>query len=168
MRVTGRHKDWLKAWRQWPHWPFCIIRHSPTFRWNGLCWAEATEESLLLNPEALAVNPWVWTGFCRKRAERRPGRGGACFPARLKTRHNKGILGSSFRLASGAVIAKAISEAIWVAVDIGRVLKSAEIIVLNNFKPRQSEDRLRFLLFYQKTLKDWQCTVSVFGVVWLS
>jgi len=73
---------------------------------------------------------------------------GGFFPTGLQTRHNKRILDFSFRLASGAVTAKAISEAIWVAVYAGHVLKSVEIIVLNSLKPRQSEDRLRFLLLY--------------------
>lgn len=43
----------------------------------------------------------------------------------------------SFRLASGVVKAKVISEAIWIAVYVGCEIKSVQTIVLNNLKPRQ-------------------------------
>lgn len=49
---------------------FCIIRYSPAFRWKGFYWAYSIKESLLLNPKALVVNLWVWTGFCCKQASR--------------------------------------------------------------------------------------------------
>lgn len=83
--------------------------------------------------------------------EQRRGHAKGGFPTRLKTRHNKRIIALSFKLASGVMIGKVISEALWVAVYVGHVLKSVGIVVLNNFKLGQSEDRLRFLLFYQKT-----------------
>lgn len=48
---------------------------------------------------------------------------GACFPTGLKTNFQKGILDLNFRLPSGIETAKAISEAICVAVHVGHLLK---------------------------------------------
>lgn len=51
---------------------------------------------------------------------------GACLPTELKMNIQKGILDLNFRLASDVVTAKAISEAIQVAVYVGHLLKIGE------------------------------------------